>query len=75
MNKYDDVHCGACGSLLPTEKSKEQLFSPAALNATNIPRQYTDQEIEELLVLRKLAREDQRSLEQLTQEDLDALFK
>ena len=75
MNKYEDVYCGACGSVLATAKSKERIFSPAALNASNIPRQYTDVEIDELLILRRLARDDQRALEQLTQEDLDNLFK
>ena len=75
LNKYDDVYCGACGSVLATAESKERVFSPAALDVSNIPRQYTDVEIDELLILRRLARDSERALEQLTQGDIDDLFK
>lgn len=75
VNDFEDKFCGICGAVLAGSLSQEHLFSPKALGGANAPRQYTPDEIDELLSLRADVRQEQMASEKLTQEDLDSLFK
>lgn len=71
MGQPDDKYCGECGTALVTS-SNEHLFShPAEAGA---PKQYAPDEIEELVSLRKIARQEEASSERVTQHDIDSIF-
>ncbi|MGA7160949.1 MAG: zinc ribbon domain-containing protein [Bacteroidota bacterium] len=71
LGKAEDKYCGECGTALAVS-SNEHLFShpnePAAV------KQYALDEIEELLSLRKIAREEEAASERMTQQDIDSIF-
>ncbi len=71
LGSAEDKYCGDCGATL-VALSKEHLFSlPAEAGA---PKQYTLNEIEELLSLRKIARQEESSSQRVTQQDIDSIF-
>jgi len=71
MGKAEDKYCGECGTTL-SASSNEHLFSHPA--ETGAPKQYALDEIEELVSLRKIARQEEASSERVTQHDIDSIF-
>ena len=73
--KHEAKYCGMCGAAFDTSAKQRRLFTNAAITPSHIPQQYTTEEIEDLLSLQALARQEALNSEQLSQKDLDALFK
>jgi hypothetical protein len=72
LGKAEDNYCGDCGTAL-VAAANEHLFShPAQAGA---PKQYALDEIEELLSLRKVARDEEAASERVTQNDIDSIFR
>ena len=71
MGKGEDKFCGDCGTAL-LATAHEHLFSHPA--ETGVVKQYAVDEIEELLSLRKIARQEEAASERVTQSDLDSIF-
>ncbi len=72
---HDAKFCGMCGAPFTTLGEQKRLFTPAAITPTHTPRQYTAEEIEDLLSLQALANQEAMDSEQLSQKDLDSLFR
>ncbi len=70
-NSHNDKYCGSCGLPLSLSATKE---NPFTMRQSEIPRQYSPAEIEELLALRKELDEERKSNETFSQDDLDNLF-
>lgn len=73
--RHDAKFCGMCGTAFVSPGNQQGLFTRSAITPSHTPRQYTGEEIEDLLSLRVLARQEALNSEQLTQKDLDALFQ
>jgi Double zinc ribbon len=73
--KHEAKYCGMCGTAFVSSGGQQRLFSRAAITPTHTPRQYTPEEIEDLLSLQVLARQEAQNSEQLSQKDLDSLFQ
>ncbi len=73
--KHEAKFCGMCGAAFPVSGEQQRLFTHAAITPSHTPRQYTAEEIEDLLSLQKLARQEALNSEQLSQKDLDTLFQ
>jgi len=71
MGKGEDKYCGDCGTAL-VAAANEHLFSHPG--ETGVIKQYAFDEIEELLSLRKIARENEAASERVTQNDIDSIF-
>lgn len=78
INSLDDRYCASCGLALlsalkqddPSSRSATSLTAPTAV------KQYTPQEIEELLSLRAgHIKKEETSAKSLKQEDIDKLFE
>jgi hypothetical protein len=73
----DDRYCGSCGAPLalaledepPALAGSSSLFSAAA-----VMKQYTPQEIELLLALRRALKKEETTVKTLRQDDVDKLF-
>ncbi len=74
VNEFKDKFCGVCGAKLTGLLSQEHLFSAKALGDSKLPKQYASEDLEELLSLRIILRQEKIASERLTQDDLDALF-
>jgi len=72
MGKLEDKYCGDCGAVLAAAPNEHLFSHPAQAGA---PKQYAPDEIEELLSLRKLARDEEAASEHVTQNDIDSIFK
>jgi uncharacterized Zn finger protein len=71
LGKAEDKFCGDCGTALLVS-SNDHLFShPVEAGA---PKQYAFDEIEELLSLRKIARQEEAASERVSQHDIDSIF-
>jgi hypothetical protein len=75
VNGPDDGFCGHCGFALAASTVKG-LSSPVPRNCTphNLPPQYSMQEIEELLSLRRALEKMQGDPQTLDQDEIDRLF-
>lgn len=73
--KHEAKFCGMCGAAFPISGEQQRLFTHAAITPSHTPRQYSAEEIEDLLSLQVLARQEALNSEQLSQKDLDALFQ
>ena len=71
MGKSEDKFCGDCGTAL-VAASNEHLFSHPT--ESGVVKQYAPDEIEELISLRKIAREEEAASERVTQNDIDSIF-
>lgn len=71
MGKAEDKFCCDCGAAL-LASSNEHLFSHPT--ETGVVKQYAFDEIEEILSLRKKARQDEAASERVTQHDIDSIF-
>jgi uncharacterized OB-fold protein len=77
-NDPESRYCSACGmSLLAlvTEESPESSLTSASSVPSSTPRQYSPEDIEELLILRKVVKREDRSAKVLKQDDVDKLFE
>ncbi len=71
MGKAEDKYCGDCGNAL-VASANEHLFSHPG--GTGEVKQYALDEIEELLSLRKIARQEEAASKRVTQNDIDSIF-
>ena len=71
VGPFGDNFCGVCGNALGPN-SKEHLFSPP--EQPDKPKQYTREEIQDLLSLRRVAREEEDASAKVTQRDVDSIF-
>ncbi len=72
VGAMDDKYCPSCGNKVGPD-SQEHLFTdPAEFGG---PKQYSRQEIEELLALRRKIRLEEERAVRVTQEGVDFLFK
>ncbi len=71
VGDINDKYCGVCGNALAVN-AQERLFSPPEEPGT--PKQYTLDEIQDLLSLRKIARAEEAASSTVTQTDADLLF-
>ncbi len=71
MGKREDKYCGDCGAILSAAPNEHLFSHPARADA---PKQYAPDEVEELLSLRKLARDEEAASERVTQNDIDSIF-
>jgi len=71
VGPYGDDFCGVCGNALGPN-SQEHLFSPT--EHPDRPKQYTREEVEDLLSLRRTIREEEESSAKVTQSDVDSIF-
>jgi hypothetical protein len=69
LTRPNDHFCSSCGQALGAEASAD-----TTLPAQKTTRQYTPQEIEELLILRRLTRREETASKTLNQDDVDKLF-
>jgi hypothetical protein len=77
VNELDDHFCGTCGSALVgslSEESSASFRSATSLGSSATTKQYSPQEIEELLALRRVLKKEESSAEALSQDDVDKLF-
>lgn len=73
----DDRYCGSCGSALALSLKDEPpaLAGPSSLSSSSaLMKQYTPQEIELLLVLRKTLKKEETTVKTFRQDDVDKLF-
>ncbi len=75
VNSLHDKYCGNCGfaltaSVVDVKKGREG----SAMKLGGIPRQYTDEEIQELLQLRFSQKQGTSEQQQLDQNEIDAIF-
>jgi len=78
LNSLDDRYCSSCGLALLTSLKLDGAPSSSATTPTVPPatKQYTAQEIEELLSLRKVfVKNEEDSSKTLSQADIDKLFE
>jgi hypothetical protein len=75
VNRGDDSFCGHCGFALAASTVKG-LSAPVPRNITphNLPPQYSVEEIEELLSLRRTLEKGQGDPQTLDQDEIDRLF-
>jgi Double zinc ribbon len=71
LGKAEDKYCGDCGTAI-VAAANEHLFSHPA--ETGAVKQYALDEIEELLSLRRTARQEEAASERVTQNDIDSIF-
>ncbi len=71
MGKVDDKYCGDCGTALVASANGQLFTHPGQ---TGDVKQYASDEIEELLSLRKIARQEEAASERVTQNDIDSIF-
>jgi hypothetical protein len=71
LGKAEDKYCGDCGTAL-VASSNEHLFSHPT--DTGAVKQYAPDEIEELISLRTIARDEEAASERVTQSDIDSIF-
>jgi len=71
VGDINDKYCGVCGNALAMN-AQERLFSPPEEPGT--PKQYSPEEIMDLLSLRKIARAEEAASSTVTQDDVDLLF-
>ena len=77
VNELDDRHCGSCGLALAIslkEESSASTQSSTSLASSAAIKQYSRQEVEELLALRKALIKEESSAEPMSQDDIDKLF-
>lgn len=77
VNEHNDRYCVSCGKLLMAlEKDGQSATVPSSSPYTSLAssQQYSPQEIEELLSLRKTMKKEDTSTKTLRQEDVDKLF-
>lgn len=75
VNRYEDHYCGVCGAALISSLKHETKGAPASLTKSEPDsRQYTSEEIEELLALRRAMKKDEPTTKILGQDDIDQLF-
>jgi len=73
----DDRFCGSCGGplALALENEPPMLVNPdAGSSSSGMIKQYTPEEIEVLLTLRRMLKKDQTTVKTLRQDDIDELF-
>ncbi len=81
VNHFEDRYCGTCGLVLAGALKNESIpEAPTAQpQATILPhtstRQYSAQDMEELLSLRRAMKEKEPTTKILNQNDIDDLFK
>jgi hypothetical protein len=78
VNDPESRFCNACGmSLLGsvTEDSPETSLTSSSSAPSSTPRQFSPQDIEELLLLRKVVKREDRGAKVLKQDDVDKLFE
>jgi uncharacterized membrane protein YvbJ len=76
LNRLEDSYCESCGLTLASSAQEDASASASSLTTPVATKQYTAQEIEDLLSLRKvLVRKEDASSKTLSQEDIDNLFK
>jgi hypothetical protein len=74
VNQPEDKHCGTCGQALAASLGQGEVRSAEPLKPLlRGVRQYTAQEIEELLLLRNTMKEVKHPII-MTQKDIDNLF-
>jgi Double zinc ribbon len=71
VGDINDKYCGVCGTTLALNAQK-RLFSPP--EEPGIPKQYSPDEIQDLLSLRKIARQEEAASSRVTQTDVDSIF-
>ncbi len=72
MGKTEDRYCGDCGAALHASPNEHLFSHPAEAGAV---KQYAPNEIEDLLSLRKIARQEEAASERVTQDDIDSIFR
>ena len=76
-NDPESRYCSACGLFLAgnaTQDTVDSSASSAPLIPRATPRQYSREDIEELLIVRKATRREDPSSKVLKQDDVDKLF-
>jgi len=71
LGPLEDKFCANCGNSLAVN-SQERLFSPP--EQPDKPRQYSPEEIQDLLSLRKVARQEEAASAKVSQSDVDSIF-
>ena len=76
MGSPDDHYCGVCGTVLAEGVRDAKRRNPLrGLEATTVVKQYSVEEVEELLLLRRAMNCTAASAETLGQNDIDDLFR
>jgi hypothetical protein len=75
VNSFEDQFCGTCG--LPFVKLTKQSIPSTSINGKALltkTKQYTPEDIEELLELRRLSKKEESGIEIIGQDDIDKIF-
>jgi RNA polymerase subunit RPABC4/transcription elongation factor Spt4 len=71
VGDINDKFCGVCGNTLALN-AQESLFSPP--ENPGAPKQYSPEEVHDLLSLRKIVRLEEAASARVTQSDVDSIF-
>jgi hypothetical protein len=76
VNRFEDQFCGMCGMpVVQTPQQPSTQGSMANFADRQDTRQYTAEEIDDLLILRTLMNRDEHKTEIMAQNDIDKLFE
>jgi len=70
----DDRYCGSCGAPLAISLADVELTLVNSSSPSAPSKQYTPQEIEILLALRRTLKKEETTVKSLRQDDVDKLF-
>jgi predicted amidophosphoribosyltransferase len=76
VNRFEDQFCGICG--MPVGNALKQPSTPASMGSFIAPvdmKQYSVEDIKELLILRSTMNQDEHGLEIMRQNEIDKLFE
>lgn len=76
VNRFEDQFCGICGK--PVGNALKQPSTPVSMGSFAEPadtKQYSEEEIKDLLILRNTLNYGERGMEVLGQHDIDKLFE